>query len=65
MCYNTDMKTREIKQQNISLQVVIIGLLLLSVLIANTLLEKVTVVEYPAITEKNNKQLNDNNQSKP
>lgn len=65
MCYNTDMKKRVKKQQNMSLQVVMIGLLLLGVLVANALLEKVTVVDYPAITEQNKKQLSNSNQMKP
>lgn len=65
MCYNTDMKKRVKKQQNMSLQVVMIGLLLLGVLVANALLEKVTVVDYPAITEQNKKQFSNSNQMKP
>lgn len=59
------MKKRVKKQKNMSFQVVMIGLLLLGVLVANALLEKVTVVDYPAIIEQNKKQLSNSNQMKP
>lgn len=59
------MKKREIKPSKTSFQVLIIGLLLLGVLWVNAVLEKVTVVEYPPITEKNDRQPKNNNQSKP
>lgn len=58
------MKKRKIKQ-NISLQVIIIGLLLLGVLVVNAVLEKVTIVEYPPVTEKNDKQQQNSNSTRP
>lgn len=65
MCYNTDMKKRMLKKQKIGRQIIVIALILLGVLVVNAMLEKVTIVEYPSITEKNDRQPKNNNQSKP